>query len=386
MKRVLPILVLLLMCASGVLYSKPGVPGKITADLTERINKSSNSDELIPVIIVMNDQYDATKNVRQTQFLDKSQRRAFVINELKRIADDGQVAIVNELQQGQRSSIVSDIHQLWIINGICCSMTKDMIYAIANRSDIGYIMSDVEVCIPDGEDDEEVTNPTRGIQWNVSQVNADDVWSLGYTGNGVIVAVIDSGVNYNHNDISNNMWDGGTDYPFHGWDYYNNDNNPMDDHSHGTHCAGTVSSYGASGEQCGIAKNAKIMALKVLGSGGSGSTSYTMQAIQFAVDHGADVLSLSLGTDGSAGIESYRQLMENVLQCGVVASIAAGNTGNKYDDYGNLQYPVPYNVGSPGNIPSPWGNPDQTYVSYFDRQVVYHSHHLGSPAHTVMVQ
>ena len=194
MKRVLPILVLLLMCASGVLYAKPGVPGKITADLTERINKSSNSDELIPVIIVMNDQYDATKNVRQTQFLDKSQRRAFVINELKRIADDGQVAIVNELQQGQRSSIVSDIHQLWIINGICCSMTKDMIYAIANRSDIGYIMSDVEVCIPDGEDDEEVTNPTRGIQWNVSQVNADDVWSLGYTGNGVIVAVIDSGV------------------------------------------------------------------------------------------------------------------------------------------------------------------------------------------------
>ena len=361
MKRLLQILSLLLLMSASALNAQNGVSNKITADLMSKIEESQNSNDLIRVIIMMSDQYDAPKTVHQMRYLDKSQKREFVINELKRISNNGQKAIVNTLKQEQKSNLVVDIQQYWIINAISCSMTKDMIYVIASRPDVKLMMSDIEIRIPDGED-EEVYEPNRDgeIQWNVAMVNADDVWNSGYTGNGVIVAVIDTGVNYNHTDISNNMWDGGTDYPHHGWDYCNNDNDPMDDHSHGTHCAGTVSSYGTNGQQCGIAKNAKIMALKVLAASGSGSTSNTMLAIQFAVDHGADVLSLSLGTDGSAGVESYRQLMENVLNCGVVASIAAGNTGNKYDDYGNLKYPVPYNVGSPGNIPSPWGNPDQT--------------------------
>lgn len=360
-KRFLQILSLFLLMGASALNAQNGVSNKISADLMSKIEESQNSNDLIRVIIMMNNQYDATKTVNQMRYLDKAQKRDFVIDELKRISNDGQTAIVNTLKQEQKSNLVDEIHQYWIINAVSCSMTKDMIYVIAARSDVKFVMSDIEIRIPDGEEDE-LYEPTRdgSIQWNVGKVNADDVWNLGYTGNGIIVAVIDTGVNYNHTDISNNMWDGGTDYPHHGWDYCNNDNDPMDDHSHGTHCAGTVSSYGTNGQQCGIAKNAKIMALKVLAASGSGSTSNTMLAIQFAVDHGADVLSLSLGTDGSAGVESYRQLMENVLSCGVVASIAAGNTGNKYDDYGNLKYPVPYNVGSPGNIPSPWGNPDQT--------------------------
>ncbi|MBC8382733.1 MAG: S8 family serine peptidase, partial [Candidatus Cloacimonetes bacterium] len=72
-------------------------------------------------------------------------------------------------------------------------------------------------------------DPTsREITWNVIKVNADDVWNLGYTGSGVTVAVLDTGVNYNHVDLADHLW---TDpgYPNHGWDFRNNDNNPMDD-------------------------------------------------------------------------------------------------------------------------------------------------------------
>lgn len=336
-----------------------GASNKITADLMNKIEESQNSNDLIRVIIVMNEQYDAAKTVNQMRYLNKSQKRDFVINELKRISNNSQIAIVNELQQGQRSMLVSDINRHWIVNGITCSMSKDMILDIAGRSDVAYLTLNYEVSIPDGEVNEPNIFYSKGEnQWNVVMVNADDVWETGVTGNGVIVAVIDTGVNYNHNDITNNMWDGSSEgYPKHGYDFVNEDNDPMDDHSHGTHCAGTVSSYGTNGYQCGIAKDAKIMALKVLGSDGRGYTEWIINAMEFGVEHGAHVLSMSLGADGVGGESVYRVAMENVLESGVVASVAAGNTGDELYDY-----PVPYNVGAPGNCPSPWRNPDQTLV------------------------
>jgi subtilisin family serine protease len=357
MKRFLQILSLLLFMSASVMNAQNGASNKITADLMSKIEKSQNSNDLIRVIIVMNEQYDASKTVHQMRYLNKPQKRDFVINELKRISNNSQMSIVNELQQGQRSMSVSDINRHWIVNGITCSMSKDMILDIAGRSDVAYLTLNYEVSIPDGEVNEPNIFYSKGEnQWNVVMVNADDVWETGVTGNGVIVAVIDTGVNYNHNDITNNMWDGSWEgYPYHGWDFVNDDNDPMDDHCHGTHCAGTVSSYGTNGYQCGIAKDAKIMALKVLGSNGRGYTEWIINAMEFGVEHGAHVLSMSLGADGVGGESVYRVAMENVLESGVVASVAAGNTGDELDEY-----PVPYNVGAPGNCPSPWRNPDQT--------------------------
>lgn len=364
MKKVLRFLALLLIAGTSTLYAQKSMPGKITADLASQINATTSSTELVRVVIVMNDQYDATQNLRQTQYLDKAHKREYVVNELQRISAEGQKSLMNDLRLGERFNFVKDIKSFWIFNGVSCSMNKDMIYAIANRSDVKFIGPDYVVGIPEGEDGELViADPNRGEnQWNVIKVNADNVWEMGYSGAGIVVAVIDTGVNYYHGDIADNMWDGGTEYPYHGWDFVNNDNDPMDDHSHGTHCAGTVSSYGTNGYQCGIAKDAKIMALKVLAANGYGSNTDIHSAIQFAVEHGADVVSLSLGWDGSGGVSETRVVMENTLAAGVVASVAAGNTGNKYDDYGNFMYPVPYNVGSPGSCPSPWRHPDQTLV------------------------
>ena len=347
------------MLGAGTLFAQRGVTGKITADLMEEINGAQGSNELMRVIIVMSEQYDAQESMRQTRYFDRAQKRDFVVEELQRLSAATQTGVLNELKQAEKVAMVENVRPLWIINAVCCSMNRDMVYAISERPDVKYISTDMVVSIPDGEDSSEPLSDRSELQWNVIKVNADDVWAMGYTGAGIVVAVIDTGVNYNHTDIANNMWDGGSEYPNHGWDFVNNDNDPMDDHSHGTHCAGTVSSYGTSGKQCGIAKDAKIMALKVLGSGGSGYDSWILPAIQFAVDHGADVISMSLGADGAGGISSYRSLMENVLAAGVVAAVAAGNVGDKYEN-GQLKYPVPYNVGSPGNCPPPWHNPDQT--------------------------
>ena len=167
------------------------------------------------------------------------------------------------------------------------------------------------------------------ITWNVTKVNVPAVWALGYTGAGIKVGVLDTGVNYNHVDLADHMWsDPG--YPNHGYDFANNDNNPIDDNGHGTHCAGTVAGDGTAGSQTGMAPDATIIALKVLNSTGSGTESGVWAAIQFIVDHGGDVISMSLGWQHSWGVDraSWRNSFNNALAAGVIAAVAAGNEGD----------------------------------------------------------
>jgi subtilisin family serine protease len=353
MKRFTLIVALVLMVSMHGLAQNYGF-NKIAPDLLEEINGSSKSSEMFQTIIVLNEQFDAMKTTWQMHNLNKAQQREMVIGELQQISSNGQKELLDELQQGQKATLVDGIQSFWIINAISCSMKKDMVFAIAERPDVKYIVKDAEIYIADGEVSENIQNERGENQWNVTKVNADDVWGMGYTGRGVVVAVIDTGVNYNHTDIANNMWDGGTDYPNHGWDFVNNDNDPMDDKSHGTHCAGIVSSYGTNGKQCGIAKEAKIMALKVLDENGHGHFSITIPAIEFAVSHGADILSMSLGGH-YGGAYTYRMALENVMRCGVIAAVSAGNKGDNLSDY-----PIPINISSPANCPSPWRHPEQT--------------------------
>ena len=68
-----------------------------------------------------------------------------------------------------------------------------------------------------------------------------------YRGEGVVVAVVDSGVNYDHLDLADHLWDGGASFPHHGYDVVNDDDDPMDEKGHGTHCAGTVLGDGTAG-------------------------------------------------------------------------------------------------------------------------------------------
>ena len=352
MKRI--IFFLLLILVGQNLYSQ-GIISKLAPDLQEKI-LAARSDEMIPVIIRMSEQYNENQLIQQLRYCKgKEEKREVAIGELKRFSSSTQMEILKDLSYGEKSSIVSDVVSFWIFNGISCKMNATMVNSMALRNDVSMILLDeMRKMIPDEEETEQ-TKPLRGNAWNVAKVNADAVWNLGYTGEGVVVAVIDTGVNYSHTDIANNMWDGGTQYPYHGWDYVNNDNDPKDDQGHGTHCAGTVSSYGTNGTQCGMAKDAKIMALKVMDSGGHGSDNNIIKGIQFAVENGADVLSLSLGAPGIGGYWLYRDTFVNVGVCGAVASIAGGNDRDALSEY-----PIPNNIGAPGNCPPAWHNPDQT--------------------------
>ena len=307
------------------------------------------------VIVVMAERYDNAQLSRKTKDMTKAERRDFVINERKAFCQASQQDVIGFLD-GLKGK-VNDIEQFWAFNGFSCNATDDVIAQLEKRADVAYVYHDqMRKMVPDLVEAEALE--TRDLAWHVGQVNAPAVWSYngstGYNGNGVIVAIVDSGVDYNHVDIAGSMWDGGSEFPHHGYDCVNNDNDPMDEYCHGTHVAGIVAGQGVAGTQTGIAPGAKIMAIRVLDDTGYGTNENLIVGVQFAVEHGADIINLSLGDPEIGSSTIFRDLFVTVKDAGVVASVAAGNVGDT-----QYTYPVPNNVECPGNCPPPWLHPDQ---------------------------
>ncbi len=155
-----------------------------------------------------------------------------------------------------------------------------------------------------------------------ADISAPEAWDL-YTGSSeTIVAVIDSGVDYTHRDLVGNMWTD-TNGKF-GFDFVNNDDDPMDDGGHGTHCAGIIASRGNNDtDTAGVCWNAKIMTAKFLDAGGHGSDEDAISSICYAVDNGADVLSNSWGS--AAYSASLEEAINYAYSQGVIIVAGAGN-------------------------------------------------------------
>ncbi len=270
---------------------------KISNELSNLI-KSSDS-EFVKVNIFFNENFNYNELEKIDKNLPKKEFRKQVFKQLKSFSDTIQGNVIKHLIELENKGFVKNIISIPINNVLNCTISLNKITELQMFDEIELIDYDSEqkmVDIPKIKNDE----GSREITWNVLKINANDVWQMGYTGEGVIVAVIDTGVNYNHHDLEDHMWEN-DEYPNHGYDFINDDNNPIDDMGHGTHCAGTVAGDGTSGSQTGVAPDATIMALKVLRSDGSGSESAVWQAMNFALQHNADVISMSLGWQHSWG-------------------------------------------------------------------------------------
>ena len=166
-------------------------------------------------------------------------------------------------------------------------------------------------------------DPMLDKLWGMTNCGATQVWPQIHDAGAIIVAVIDSGVDYRHPDLRANMWSRGGTY---GYDFYDNDNDPLDEENHGTHVAGTIAGVGNNGMGVvGVAWKAQIMAMRFLGPDGSGTTSDAVKCIDWAVANGAHILNNSWG-----GPDVSPELIEEVARAerrGVLFVAAAGNTG-----------------------------------------------------------
>ncbi|MDY6911374.1 MAG: S8 family serine peptidase, partial [Chloroflexota bacterium] len=195
-----------------------------------------------------------------------------------------------------------------------------------------------------------------------ADIDAPCAWDMATGSSDVVVAVIDSGVDYNHEDLALNMWmnaaerdgavgvdDDGNGYvdDIYGIDTFNHDSDPMDDDSHGTHCAGTIGAVGDNGiGVVGVNWNVEIMALKFLSAEGSGWTSGAIECIEYAVDmkinHSVNVKVLS----NSWGGGDYSTFLEAAIADAAAADILfVAAAGNDYLNNDTVPlYPSSYNL------------------------------------------
>lgn len=197
-------------------------------------------------------------------------------------------------------------------------------------------------------------DPDYASLWGMAKIQAPAAWDI-TTGTNVLVGVIDAGVDYNHPDLAANIWtnpgeiagngidDDNNGYvdDVHGYDFYHNDGDPMDDNGHGTHVAGTIAAVGDNGVGVtGVNWSARIMCLKFIGPHGSGSTSAAILAVEYATRMGAQL------TNNSYGGDSYSQGLYDAIKAAGAASrlfvAAAGNSNKNIDIY--KAYPASYDL------------------------------------------
>lgn len=160
------------------------------------------------------------------------------------------------------------------------------------------------------------------IDWGITRIGADKIWDKS-TGSGIKVAVIDTGVDLLHTDLSANISTG--------FDFVNNDNSPMDDNGHGTHVAGIIASVQNGLGVIGAANKANIMPIKVLNNQGYGYISDVAKGIYYATDNGARVINLSLGS--STDSLTLKAAVDYAVKKGVFVAAAAGNDSGKPCSY-----------------------------------------------------
>jgi subtilisin family serine protease len=235
--------------------------------------------------------------------------------------------------------------------------------------------------IPDAPAAQHGADPLFKNQWGMADIGVEEAWHVTTGSPDMIVAVIDTGVDYTHEDLLPNLWRNPKEIPANGidddkngfiddvigWDFSSNDNKPYDlavdpmelltkggNPGHGTHCSGNVAAKGGNGIGiAGVAPNVKIMALRFISEKGSGTSADAIKAIKYAVDNGAKVLSNSWGSEGedpaeAADNKALREIIQYAQDKGVLFVAAAGNghNGKGYDNDTDKQpsFPASYDI------------------------------------------
>jgi len=177
-------------------------------------------------------------------------------------------------------------------------------------------------------------------QWGIFKIQAPQAWDTETGKEDVVIAILDTGVDYDHEDLEGNMWDDGWGHC--GYDFVNGDYYPDDDcsPSHGTHCAGIAAAVTNNNKGiAGVSWKSKIMAVKVLNAVGDGTLAWELEGIDYAVDNGADIISMSFGTRDYPPTPNAleREAINDAYEKGCVLIAASGNDNQPY-----VAYPAAY--------------------------------------------
>jgi len=189
----------------------------------------------------------------------------------------------------------------------------------------------------------------ENLQWGLSTIHAQEAWDITLGEHSIVIGVLDTGIDWNHPDLAGNMWTDGSGY--HGYNFIDNNRIPMDDNInsydengrwvpntytyHGTHVAGITGAV--INNNIGVAGMAQVllMAVKVMNDSGEGTDATVASGIRWAVDNGADIITMSLGVDGMS--LALGSAVAYAANHGVIQVAASGNSGASY-----VSYPAAY--------------------------------------------
>jgi subtilisin family serine protease len=208
--------------------------------------KSLKASDKIPVIVTLK----AKADLESIQEQNKSKRRTKILKALKNNANASQKALNAWLQTND----VAGWKLLWMINAIATELSAGKIHQLATREDVDSITLDAKVKVQ-----AEATGTPTTSEWNLQAINANAMWDLGLTGQGIVVASMDTGVDSLHPDLAI-KWRGGNNSWFDPHGVYTA---PHDSNGHGTQTTGLIVGGDTSGSTIGVAPDAKWIAVKV---------------------------------------------------------------------------------------------------------------------------
>jgi len=356
----------------------------------------ASANEMVDVYATLNEQYSFDDLKQQTQYLPKKEKQKEVVRILKEYAASKQQAVLAYLENAKQQNLVSRLDILWAANTVVFSAVPQVIYGLASDFDeiaeIRYSATiDESLIIDPTEESQPVPPGSNGDnppppQQGLILINAPAVWAEGDSGQGVLAGNHDSGCDWDHPDLINNIWNNlGEDFDndghtvewngsawvfdpgdingvdddsngyiddFIGWDFSGNDNDPNTSATHGTATAGIICGDGTNGTQTGVAPKAKLINCRLSGE----ATSWL--ASQYSVDMGVDVFTSSHSYkwyfSPQPNYPMHRQMGDFELAAGVVHTNSTSNDGNSTG--------IPFNISAPGNTPPSWIHPDQTLV------------------------
>jgi subtilisin family serine protease len=229
-----------------------------------------------------------------------------------------------------------------------------------------------------------VDDPMLSQVWGLSKIHATDAWKLQRGSRDIVVADIDTGIDYTHPDLVNNLWhnpDASAADKI-GYDFANKDPNPYDDQGHGTHTAGTIGATGGNGiGVSGVAQEVSLMSVKFITAAGSGTTSDSVLAIDYAIQHGARVMSNSWGGPADDPDEDNQVLVDAVKRADaadILFVAAAGNDGTNNDT--TPMYPAAIDSPNVLAVASTNNSDGRSFFSNYGPKTV----HVGAPGSSVL--
>ncbi|MBD3676007.1 MAG: S8 family serine peptidase [Planctomycetaceae bacterium] len=204
---------------------------------------------------------------------------------------------------------------------LSAEVPKAALPGLLRNPGVAFVEPDLQVSINDLELDN---------SWGVKKIGSEPSHLAGDKGTGVKVGVIDSGIDYNHPDLAERYAGG--------YDFFNNDNDPMDDRGHGSHVAGTIGASDNGFGVVGVAPEVQLYALKVFGATGSGYFSDVIAAVEWCMENNIQVTNNSYGASGHPGA-TVQAVFDNAASLGMLHCASAGNSGSGTDTVG---YPAKF--------------------------------------------